>query len=105
MNYKSLFDPKSISSALRYLVRIEKYKKYRIKSLNDFKVSEISRHYRTKKNFSKDVVRFLLNDKKKLHRFTLEKYASKCYWQYRKKSELIQQFFGNAEIKGKCKYY
>lgn len=104
-SYEGLFDEENITIAIIFVSTYEKYGKVSFSSFEDVEKWEVLQHHRNRNNFWKDVVRFIVNkNRKDLHRFTIQKYATFCYHDFRNKRDSFRQIF-DGKLRRKISKY
>lgn len=111
-NYSSFFSVDEIVNSVNFLLRSGRYETSQIRSLSDFKQSDLARHHRSKKNFWKDVVEDIIkkHGSGNVFRKTLSKYATAIYHDFRNNGHKYVDILGYLtpeKVEGKymiCKY-
>lgn len=93
MNYKELFNERSVANAMKRTLRSAKYTGIGIQNFHEIDGSQLVRHHRNEDNFFKDVAACVIGAPQELHRKTSAKYGTICYHLYRNKNQVMQGLF------------
>lgn len=93
MNYKELFNERSVANAMKRTLRSAKYAEIGIQNFHEIDGSQLVRHHRNEDNFFKDVAACVIGAPQELHRKTSAKYGTICYHLYRNKNQVMQGLF------------